>query len=440
MNKKLPLWVKVAYGAGSAGWSLIDRVVITWLMYFYVTGAERGSPLLLPAVFGGIMLFGRVVDALADPLVALWSDNFKGKRGRRIPFLLGGGILYVLAFIALFYPPTAGKSPLNAVYLSLMLGLYFILFTVYVCPYLALLPELARSNRDRVDLATLKAVFTLLGVATATVGSGILIGLFGFHGMVLILALIGLIFLYLPVFIREKDYAEARPASLGLIKAVSTTLKNRAFRIYLAGNVAFWFGFNIVTLGIPFYVTVLLGLSEEATALFFAVIFGVAVAAFPFVNMFAKRWGLKRAMLLSMLLFVVILPFFFFIGSPFCGLSEKHFALLILGLGGLPLAGLFIIPDAIVAAVSDLEEQISGERREAMYFGTQGVALKVAMGLSALLTGLLLQLFGQTASQPLGVQLTGPAAAAFIFMGLLIFLRYPEEEVVKLKPPEASGR
>jgi glycoside/pentoside/hexuronide:cation symporter, GPH family len=436
--RRLPLWGKLAYGAGSAGWSMIDRIVITWLMYYYVSGRGGDSPLLMPAVFGGIMLFGRIVDALADPLVALWSDNFGGKKGRRIPFLAVGGILYVLVFIALFFPPVSYQSFWNVLYLIVMSGLYFILFTVYVCPYLALLPELARSNRDRVDLSTLKALFTLVGVAVAMVGSGILIGAFGFSGMVFLMSLLALLFLYLPVLIREREYAESRPATLGLFKAVAATFKNRAFRIYLGGYVTFWFGFNIITLGVPFYVTALLGLDEGATALYFAAIFGVAVVAFPLVNILSKRWGLKKMMIISMIMFIVNLPFIYFIGGSFFGLSAEHFALLVLGLGGLPLAGLLIIPDAIVAALSDLEENISGERREAMYFGTQGFIIKVAMGLSTLVTGLLLQFFGQDPGQALGIQLTGPVAAAFIFLGLLFFFRYPEQEVNAVQYPEIN--
>jgi len=88
------------------------------------------------------------------------------------------------------------------------------------------------------------------------------------------------------------------------------------------------------------------------------------------------------------------------------------------------------VPDAIVAAVSDLEVKLSGQKREAMYFGAQGFILKLAMGLSTLITGALLQLFGSTITAPLGIQLTGPVSALFILIGVLVFARYPEEEVM----------
>ncbi len=337
--------------------------MITWLLYYYVTAHDGRGPLMHAAAFGSIMVFGRVVDAVADPLIAFWSDNFRGRLGRRIPFLLAGGIFYILVFIALFNPPAAGDAricilfwqiPTNVLYLVLMLAAYFFLFTVYVCPYLALMPELARTKNDRVDLATLRAVFSLVGVAVALVGSGMLIGVWGFRGMVWIFGLSGLVLLYLPTLIRERDYAAAEPAGLGLMKAVRTTFKNRAFRFFIVGNITFWFGFNIITLSLPFYVTVLLGLEQEQTSMFFAATFSVAVLAFPLVNFLAKRIGLKAVTVISLFLFTLILPWFFMLGEPVLGLTPLNFAFLVMGLAGLPLSSLFIVPDAMISAITDL--------------------------------------------------------------------------------------
>ncbi len=429
MARKLPLHGKILYAASSAGWAMTDRIVVTWLLFYYVS-AEGGGPFLGSLAFGSVMILGRVVDAVADPLVALWSDNFRGRLGRRMPFLLAGGMLYVAVFIALFHPPAAAPGIINAVYLTVLTGAYYFFFTVYVCPYLALMPELARTPDDRVDLATLRAVFSLLGVAAALVGSGRLIGSLGFSGMVLGMGLSGMLLMYLPALIKEKDYASAEPASLGLVEAITTTLKNQAFRIYLAGNATFWFGFNIVTLGLPFYVTVLLSLDKEATSIFFAATFGVAVLCFPLVNILAKRIGHKAVMLGSLFLFVLVLPCFFFLGRPLFCLSSYSFAMLLLALAGVPLSSLFVLPDAMVASITDLEEGLSGQRREAMYFGTQGLVLKVVLGLSTFVTGVILQIFGSTAATPLGVRLTGVVAAFFVLIGFFIFLRYPEKEVL----------
>ena len=428
--KQLPLWGKIIYGSGSGGFSLIDRVLITWLFYYYITSPLEGVEALMPPfAFGIIMFLGRAIDAVADPVIARWSDNHQGKLGRRMPFMLFSGIAYAAVFVLLFYPPVAEKSALNSVFLAVMLGLYFTLFTAYVCPYLALLPELARSTRDRVDLATFRAVFMLLGVGVALIGSGILIGMFSFHAMVWIMAVLGLVLLYLPLLIKERDYAEAKPATLGLMEAVSTTFKNRAFLIYLVGNVTFWLGFNIITLNLPLYVTVLLRGTEDDTSIYFGLAFVIALLFFPVVNLASKRVGLKAVMMFALVSFLILLPFFYFLGQPMFGLTPEVFGYILMGLAGLPLAVIFIVPDAIVAAVSDLELKLSGQRREAMYFGAQGFILKLAMGLSTLITGALLQLFGSTIAQPLGIQLTGPVSALFILIGVVVFFRYPEQEV-----------
>jgi len=426
MSKKLPMSVKLLYTASSAGWSMLDRLVVTWLMFYYVEGV---APLLLPVAFGAILVFGRAVDAVTNPLVGFWSDNCRSTLGRRTPFMLAGGIAYVLVFVALFHPPALAHGLLNMVYLLVMIGAYFFFFTVYVCPYLALLPELACKAYDRVDLATLRAVFSVLGVAIALVGSGPLIGWLGFKGMLWSMAVVGLFLMYLPLFVREKEYALAQPATLGLREAVTTTFRNRPFRIYLAANTTFWFGFNIIALSLPFYVTVLLGLPKEAISAFSAAIFGVAFLAFPFINLFVKRLGHKRVMLASLSQFVLILPLVFFLGQPILGLAPVTFAYIILALAGLPLSSLFVLPDAILFSITDLEEDLSGQKREAMYFGTQGLVSKTLLGLSSFVTGLLLQFFGSTAADPLGVRLTPLIAVLFVLVGGIIFLFYPEKEV-----------
>lgn len=437
MAKILPYWGKLAYGIGAGGYSLIDRIMVTWLMYYYVLTPIRGTEALISGfVFGLIMFLGRVVDAVADPLIARWSDNHSGRLGRRVPFMLYSGIFYAVVFVALFYPPVSGESTLNGVYLALMLGLYFALFTAYVCPHLALLPELARSSRDRVDLATWKAVFSILGVAGAAVAGGMLIDSLGNYGMVWVMAVIGLVMLYVPMSIRERDYATSEPATLGLLDALKTTFQNRPFLIYLAGNVTFWLGFNIVTLNIPPYVTILLGGTEGDTTIYFGLVLAVALVCFPLVNILSKRLGLKMIMLSSLILFAVLLPGIYFLGTPLFGLAPQVYGYVLMALLGIPVSAIFVVPDAIVAAVSDLEERLSGQRREAMYFGAQGFILKLALGLSTVITGGLLDLFGKTVEHPLGIRLTGPVAALFTLIGAIVFYRYPEKEVVSY---ERSG-
>ncbi len=430
----MPFLNRFFYAAGGAGFNLLERVLTTWLMFFYVSpGDAARSPLVAAGIFGSIMFFGRVVDALADPIVSNWSDNSRSSRGRRWPFLFWGAVPLVVVTIAMFYPPIAEESMLNVFFLALLLGMFFFFFTFYVVPYLALLPEIARSKGERVDLTTLQAVFMLLGTALAMVASGPLVERFGFVAMVWIMGFFALIFLYMPVFaIDERKFSRAKPADLKLGAALKMTFQNKAFLIYLVGNALYWFGFNIITMGVPYYVTVLIGVGEGQTSIFLGAVFGVALLCFPLVNLAAKKWGKKVIMLFSLGALIILLPMIFFFNDPLLPMTSYNFGLLIMALLGLPLASLFIIPNAIVADVTDIDEMVTGKRRESMYFGAQGIVLKSVIALSSLTMGLLFQFFGNSAAEPLGIQLTGPVAAFFILIGFLVFTRYPEkEEVVK---------
>jgi GPH family glycoside/pentoside/hexuronide:cation symporter len=81
----------------------------------------------------------------------------------------------------------------------------------------------------------------------------------------------------------------------------------------------------------------------------------------------------------------------------------------------------------LIADVIDEDERRTGLRREAMYFGMQGLLTKVSYGVGPLLATLLFTAFGNTAEQPLGILLCGPAAGVLALLGWVAFRRYPLE-------------
>jgi glycoside/pentoside/hexuronide:cation symporter, GPH family len=153
-------------------------------------------------------------------------------------------------------------------------------------------------------------------------------------------------------------------------------------------------------------------------------VFGTCLLVFPLANVLAKRHGLKAVMLGSLAMFAAAFPLLFFLGDPPFGLPVVPYGLAVMALAGIPLAGFFIVPDAIIAATADLEVNLSGQRREAMYYGVNGLVQKVNLGISTVVSGALFQYGGD-----LGLQWTGPVAALAAFVGLLFFLRYPERWV-----------
>jgi glycoside/pentoside/hexuronide:cation symporter, GPH family len=433
---RLPRWVEVAYGAGGGGSILIERIVFTWLYFFWVRDAATGGvAFAAPAVVGALMLGGRIVDAVTDPIVARWTDGHHGRLGRRRPFLLWSGLPLVVIGAALFLPPVDGPSVVNAVYLGVGLGLFYLLHTLYLAPYLALLADLASDARDRVALATSKASFQLLGSAIAIIPAALLVAAVGFPAMLVALGSVAVVLLYVPTLIDERRFSRATPTEVELLPAIRATLRNRPFRTVLVGANALWFGFNLVVLNAVLYVTVLLELEVGAVARYMAIVLGVALLLLPVANGAARRVGLRRVMIGSMVATGVVYPLFYLLPTPPFGLDRSAFGSIVFGLAGVGLAGLFVVPDAIIAAVADHDRRMTGHHRGAMFYGVNGFVAKVNFGVSAAVSAALLQSFGS----PLGLQVTGPVGGAAALLGAWLFRRYPES-VVEHAAPVAGHR
>lgn len=427
-GRRLPRWVKLVFGSGQGGATVMERLVFIWLYFIWVErGLEDGGPLIAPVVFGLLVFGGRVIDAVTDPLVARWSDGHRGRLGRRRPFMVWSGLPLVLVAGALFFPPAAGPSLVNTAYLGVGLVVFYVLFTLYLVPYTGLLADLSPDVGDRVDLATSNATYQLLGLAMAMMAAPLLLEAVGPLTMVATLGTLAVLLLYLPPLINERRYTRPRPATALLVPAIRATLRNRPFVIALVATNVLWLGFNLVALNTPLYVTELVGAAEGAVALYSGVLLGVSLLLFPVVNAAAKRVGLRRMMLAALVSVGVVVPLLHLIPTPPFGLAPATFALVVFALGGIGLSGLFVVPLAIVAAVADYGHHRSGQRREAMYFAVHFFAIKINFGISTLLSGALLQVLGS----PLGIQVTGPIGGVAALAGAWLFRCYPEQEVLR---------
>ena len=66
---------------------------------------------LNPVFIGVVLAIARLWDAISDPLVGNWSDNFRSRWGRRRPFMVAGAILTGASFAAMWWlPRDAGQT------------------------------------------------------------------------------------------------------------------------------------------------------------------------------------------------------------------------------------------------------------------------------------------------------------------------------------------
>ncbi len=428
----------ILFGSGNAGINLVNILVQTWLFYFLDPGTGRT---LIPAAYiGSILMFGRIIDAVSDPIIGNWSDRLRSKHGRRIPFLALSALpLILISFLIFFEPSYAGSMTLRVIVLALLLGLFYILFTAFAAPYLGMIPDLSPARDDRVNLSTSSAVFNLMGTAIALIAMPLLLEFFArekgtFDGMAFIPSTAIIALLALGTFVLTivgvfpyRNRGEG-PTENNILESMKMVFKNRPFMVYLFGMNIFWGGFFIVNVSVPYYVTVLMGktIGFQSTAL--GITFGVAAVSFPLINLMLKHLGNRLVSVITSAVMTVALIFIFFVPNPPLGLSPAVFGMILMGITGFPISALFILPQSMIAELSDFRLPDGSKPGEAIYFGVQGLVLKFFVGVSSLVASILFDVFGNTVERPLGIQLTGPVVSSFALFALILFLFfYPDD-------------
>jgi len=92
---------------------------------------------------------------------------------------------------------------------------------------------------------------------------------------------------------------------------------------------------------------------------------------------------------------------------------------------GFPAAILMSMYRPIVCEIVDLDEQRCGSRREAIYFGVEGLLTKGADGVAAVVAPAVMLLGHWLAPPPLGYMVTFSAAGVFMLLGWWVFRYYP---------------
>jgi len=439
-ESRLPLVHAIVYSFGYFGVQLIAFSIGQIPQIYYIP--EEGIALIAPvtilgAFFAGGYLFGllnalgRIVDGVVDPWVGNLSDHCRSRFGRRKPFLVVGAPLMGVFLVLFTLPPTSGPSLANIAYLAVIYPLFFVFFTIAITPYLAMIPEITRTPSDRLLVTTLQAVFLVAGTFTGVVLINLIPDRISFTlGATAIAVLSALPFLLVAAFVHIPSESEPSeiPPRPSTIRQIRSALAFAPFRIYLASQAAFWFGFKMVETSARYVAVHLLGhrgayLYILGTALGVATLFGIGS------YWLGKNIGKRRSMILMSILFVALLPWVATIGKG--PLASPVASYMLFAALGIPLSLLLVVPNSLLADIIDRDREQSGERREALFFASQALLTKIAIAFSGATLNLLLPIGaaeGVYAVGELGVRMVGPVAAASVLVGLLVFLRFPDIE------------
>ena len=441
------LWI---FAIGQLGWSILSGIIANWMVFFYQPSQEelakgqleflpKGTILGLTAI-GLITAFGRIFDAVTDPLIAGRSDSLKHKLGRRIPFMRFSALPFGAVTILLFCSPFEAGSKGNIVSLFVCAVLFYFCMTCYCTPYNALIPELGRTQEARINLSTFISVTYFFGTAIAYLVpniAGIFASSAGYAGSyritIAILAVVAVICMLVPSFlIDENTYADTTPSQSTAFKSLLSTFRNKDFRLFVASDILYWVGLTLFQTGLSYYVTVLLGLDSKNTFPLFAVMTATSLVFYPAVNVFSKKMGKKK-----LIAFAFIFFSFTFLVTALAGLTglpPMIHGIIIAVLAAVPMAILGILPQAVVADISEADKIETGESRQGMFYAARTFAFKMGQSAAMLLFTSISLINSDvpkgSSGYGLGYRMTAIIAAVLCLAGGIVFLRYNENKIL----------
>lgn len=445
------LWI---FAIGQLGWSTLSGIVTNLLVFFYRPGSEalaEGQTLFISkgtffglTVIGLISAFGRIFDAVTDPLIAGKSDSLRHKLGRRIPFMRYSAIPFGIVTILMFISPVSRESSVNAVFLFVCAMLFYLCMTCYCTPYNALIPELGRTQESRINLSTFISVTYFIGTAFAyviPVTAGMMKPYVGYADSyrisIAVLAVIAIICMLIPAFlIDENQYADTIPSEASAFSSLTATFRNRQFRIFVGSDILYWIALTLFQTGLLYYVTELMGLEESKSTLLFIIMSVASLCFYPAVNIVSKKTGKKKLISFAFVFFAVTFFITAFAGKT--SVSGMTYGIIIAVLAAVPMAILGILPQAVIADISEADKLETGESRQGMFYAARTFSFKLGQS-AALLLFTSLSSVGE--STGFGYRLTAVSAAVLCLLGGLVFFRYNEKSIMnKISSAEEESK
>ncbi len=441
-----PFRKQLAYACGMIGWSIMTNIIIVMLPYFYLPPSNAGLKPLIPQLmlFGVLNILsviaasGRFVDALFDPFIASLSDKSENPKGRRIPFMKWAILPAMIFCFLTFCPVEKGESSRNAVWLTCTLILFFMSVTTYIIPYNALLPELTETASEKVKLSSFQQVGFVFGMIISgfvnnyadlvqkflhiiSRDSAVQYTIGG-------LSLVAGFFMLIPVlFIDEKKYSSSKPSHLPLLPAIRKTFSNRNFKYYLISDFSYYMALSIISSGLLYFVTVLLGLPESDGGPLLGVMVLVSLMFYPLINYLSKKIGKKPIVLFSFFLLCIAFIAIYFLGKFPISPTAQIYCLLLLA--SFPLASLGILPNAILAEIAQDDAIKTKENREGMFFAVKYLFVKFGQTLGIALFAFL-TVYGKDPGNDYGLRLNGLCGFVLCLLAMMFFSRFKEKRRV----------
>ena len=148
---KLGRATKFAFGLGAIAPGITTGAFEFFLLIFYsqVVGLDA-------RLVGLAILIALIFDAISDPIVGYWSDNFRSRWGRRHPMMYASALPVAVSFYFLWSPPENASQTTLFWYLLTLAVIVRTAITFYRTPSSALTPDLVEDYDARTSLLSLR--------------------------------------------------------------------------------------------------------------------------------------------------------------------------------------------------------------------------------------------------------------------------------------------
>jgi GPH family glycoside/pentoside/hexuronide:cation symporter len=415
---------RVMYSLVSLGVATISEA-IAGVIAFYIVDVKN-----LPVTwYSTFWFFYTIYNALNNPALGFLSDRTRSRWGRRIPYVLFGGLPYAVAFSLIFTAPFDGKDDPVAllIYFGTMIVIWEGLYTAIATGYYGLLPEMFGTYRERTDVAAKMNIFQTVALVLGAALPPLLASVLGWSGMAVLLSVVSVIAIYVgyPSLFERADLKTDTSYPFGM--ALKATFLNRSYLTAAGAQSMRFFATGTLQTGILFYLKYSLKVDEGLATAILGIAFLVAMLTlYPWRNWVANNLDSRRTLMLANAVMIFgIVPMGF---SP--DIIFTYAAAIVLGIG---LGGLVLIGDVIMTEVVDEDEIKTGHQRAGMYFGMSGFLITLSGLLVSSVFGILMPAFGydtlldvQPATVDLGFRifLTVPTTIGFLLAIYLLWM-YP---------------
>jgi len=404
----------IAYGSNDFLGAGAMALMAAWLLYFYTTFCGL-SPLQATSIFA----IARVVDAIASPVMGFISDNFHhtwlGKRFGRRKFFIMIGIPLVLWYSLIWV------SGMNYWYYLLTYIGFELIYSMVLVPYETLAAEMSPDFKIKAKFAGARILTGQISAIVAGFLPGRLVEALGkdspmtffYAGLIFALIFVCVVSaLYFFTWERPYDEIVANESKTRLtlgqaMKKVfvdlSSTLRIRSFRHHLGMYLGGYISQDTFNAVFTYFVIFALASDAKLASNLMGVMAVVQLVAVSCFIPLCLRINAAPAYRIAILLFSlgVIGYFVLYTQMPAQMAILLYIPTVLAGLGR---GGLNYIPWNTYNYMADVDQIVTGQRREGIFAGVMTFVRKASQAGAVMIVGFILQeagfRSGQTAQSP----------------------------------------